>query len=1383
MCAQDDRVVVALAGAGVGIVNTFAGLPPTLVALLDTPGNARRVACAGNWIAVADEGAGLAVIDSTDVANARITRQIAFGARAYAVAASGSFAFIGFDDGRIVVVDMPSGVVLGSTNIGVGVHDLGVAAGMLFAISRDNLFAFSFGTGALTQLGTVALTPNQLADGLTGFKRLSVGGGRAYVASFDGFDVFNVVNSAVLNRIGSVRPHGPNAFKQIIPNGSGLGVAAVGINPKPNDGTHHVSLYDLRDPAKTDQFITTFLTPGVAKAVVLHRGLAYVADGFAGLQVLNYLTPDSASLPPTISVTASSGTTAEEGQLVRLSANASDDVQVRNVEFYLDGQRIGDDGSFPFEAVFTAPRLGVTDSVRIHARAVDMGGNSTSTSDLRLTLTPDTTRPRLGSPAPGPNSSVESIRQFAVFFSEPMNPVTLNGSTISVLSNGPDGVAGTADDHVITRGVVTYDTAANAARLVFPSDLPPGGYRFTVDATVADRAGNTLGTAQTISFFVGLGLTGDYYPSRDFTGLRFTQVDPAINLTRPAGTALSVRWRGRLVAPTSGAYVLGLQSAGRARLWVNRQLVIENWADHGTQEDAGTNTLTAGEHEVQVEFTTPASGAAEMKLSWTGPGIAKQVIPATNWHPYQDATAPYLLLPAVEPSFRQVRVRFSEAVDEVSAEDPTNYLLSDGARVLGAELQPGETEVLLVTTRLAEGAAYTLTVGGVRDASAQRNTIEPGSSVQFYSLQTGPGWLRREVYLGAGGAGNSSLADFLADPRYPLRPEMVDFVPTAEAPTEAVRKFFNDFFGSGQRFTGWIVPPVTGDYRFWVSAAKGSDLRLGTDDSPAGLRVVSETRGSISSYLWENTATQAVVRLTAGQRYFVEGRHKFFGSDERYAVGWTSYGRDNIVIEGEDYDYDGGKHVSLASVMPYFGGAYSNLAGIRGIDFGARGEIDPAESYRPFRGLFYGAVVNDPFRGAWSVTNDFAAGAILGTNEWRNYTRDFPPGRYRVFARLNASPDLPNKLSLHQVTAGAGTKSQTLLKLGEFNLPRDFGRGAWRTAPLLNALNQPVAVDLAGEQTFRAVGPEGLFVALGLNFLVFVPESAVADGVTFWDLPPANASGAISGQFLATYREADGAGLIKWDVYTLGTQTGFLTNLTQSAKYPNAPDKSTLWTILETATGFDRFGQRLTGYVVPPLTGDYKFHFASDDQGALFLSTDESPANARQIATEPQWNNYRDWSGLERRNSTAPENRSVPIRLEAGRRYWYEALAVDSIFGDFIGFHWQVPGGLQPGREWEPLRWGLVSLAAGPVALAIEQPPADVSVKVGTPAKFTVQVRGIPPLRYQWFKNGAAIPGATSSNYTTSPAALLDNGAQMSVRVQSLNESVTSNTATLSVTP
>lgn len=56
--------------------------------------------------------------------------------------------------------------------------------------------------------------------------------------------------------------------------------------------------------------------------------------------------------------------------------------------------------------------------------------------------------------------------------------------------------------------------------------------------------------------------------------------------------------------------------------------------------------------------------------------------------------------------------------------------------------------------------------------------------------------------------------------------------------------------------------------------------------------------------------------------------------------------------------------------------------------------------------------------------------------------------------------------------------------------------------------------------------------------------------------------------------------------------------------------------------------------------------------------------------------------------------------------------------------------------------------------------PASVAVKVGEPAVFGTDVcapTGQPP-RYQWRKNGVAIPGATHATYATPPATIADNG-------------------------
>jgi len=70
---------------------------------------------------------------------------------------------------------------------------------------------------------------------------------------------------------------------------------------------------------------------------------------------------------------------------------------------------------------------------------------------------------------------------------------------------------------------------------------------------------------------------------------------------------------------------------------------------------------------------------------------------------------------------------------------------------------------------------------------------------------------------------------------------------------------------------------------------------------------------------------------------------------------------------------------------------------------------------------------------------------------------------------------------------------------------------------------------------------------------------------------------------------------------------------------------------------------------------------------------------------------------------------------------------------------------------------------------------------VGDTARFKVTATGSPPLQYQWRKNGADIPGATNSSYTTPATVAADNGSLFSVVVSNSGGSVTSNDATLTV--
>src|SRR5271167_2340483 len=81
----------------------------------------------------------------------------------------------------------------------------------------------------------------------------------------------------------------------------------------------------------------------------------------------------------------------------------------------------------------------------------------------------------------------------------------------------------------------------------------------------------------------------------------------------------------------------------------------------------------------------------------------------------------------------------------------------------------------------------------------------------------------------------------------------------------------------------------------------------------------------------------------------------------------------------------------------------------------------------------------------------------------------------------------------------------------------------------------------------------------------------------------------------------------------------------------------------------------------------------------------------------------------------------------------------------------------------------------------IVTPPASQTVALGQPATFSVTASGTGPLTYQWYKNGTAISGATSSTYTTAASAVGDNGATYTVVVTGPAGSATSNAATLTV--
>jgi hypothetical protein len=140
------------------------------------------------------------------------------------------------------------------------------------------------------------------------------------------------------------------------------------------------------------------------------------------------------------------------------------------------------------------------------------------------------------------------------------------------------------------------------------------------------------------------GLRGDYYANRDLAvPLAFTRVDSTVDFDDYGGAwvnfggvgsdQFSVRWSGQILAPASGTFTFHAAADDGVRLHVNGQQLVNAWYDQGETEYSATIQLTAGQlYPVVMEMYENWGGAAA-RLRWTGPGIAKQIIPQASLYP------------------------------------------------------------------------------------------------------------------------------------------------------------------------------------------------------------------------------------------------------------------------------------------------------------------------------------------------------------------------------------------------------------------------------------------------------------------------------------------------------------------------------------------------------------------------------------------------------------------------------------------------------------------------------------------------------------------------------------------------------------------------------
>jgi hypothetical protein len=383
-----NRAYVADGPFGLTIFNLTNPATPTFLGAVDTPGEANDVMVFGNRAYIADGPSGLAIINIQNPAAPAILGQVdtpgtARGVDVYLGADGKTYAVVADDSPspalRVIDVSNPAApVIVGNLTLNGQPKDLRVSAPLVFLSSFTGGLQIVDVSNPASPLLRGSL-PTQIVP-----RDIEIAGDFAILA------------------------------EQLFPNA----VPVVDItNPANPLLRSTIDFSALGDYAGTGIAVNGpyFYMTGESFIVSTDNG----TTGNTRLFIGQYLPQDDRNgVPPTVSLTfPQNGSSIVQGSNLTIRANASDDVAVASVTFFVNGVAIATDTSAPYEAQFQVATNAST--LQIQARAIDLGNNAANSLTINVSAIPDpgTTAAgrviRFGTNAPVSGASVTCLNRTA----------------------------------------------------------------------------------------------------------------------------------------------------------------------------------------------------------------------------------------------------------------------------------------------------------------------------------------------------------------------------------------------------------------------------------------------------------------------------------------------------------------------------------------------------------------------------------------------------------------------------------------------------------------------------------------------------------------------------------------------------------------------------------------------------------------------------------------------------------------------------------------------------------------------------------------------------------------------------------------------------------
>jgi uncharacterized protein (DUF1800 family) len=501
-------------------------------------------------------------------------------------------------------------------------------------------------------------------------------------------------------------------------------------------------------------------------------------------------------------------------------------------------------------------------------------------------VTISATDPTTTQPDPGQNAT--DLGMFTIT----RGGFALNSITVGLALNGSGaGIATPGTDYISLPSSVTLGAGVSSVNvnvtptantnLVAPVLVPLkliAGQKYSL-GNYGTNAGVLIYPSLTPS---GTGLIGLYYNKAsttyasitnfNSTNLFLTRIDTNIDFTWTNGTSPNlssasncVRWLGQVQPQYSETYYFVANTDDGVKLWVNDQLIIDNWVTRSATDSTGIIALQGGvRYDLKMEYFNAVGGTAVAHLSWYSASQPKQVIPTSRLYPTNSSIGVIAPVAITSPltAFAFLNQPFSNLV--TAANSPIGF----SAKGLPPGLSINTTNgVISGIPTLAGDFQVTLTVtnaAGIGSAMLDLQVLDTGSSVV------------REIWNNISGLNVSDIP--ISTPA-----SLTNTLGTLETVTD-----YGDNYG--ERIRGYITAPATDNYYFWIAASNSAEFWLSDDSEPANkVKRCFVSNGGTGVRQWTNQPSQKSpwLSLVAGQKYYFEILHKAgVGAGDNLSIAW-----------------------------------------------------------------------------------------------------------------------------------------------------------------------------------------------------------------------------------------------------------------------------------------------------------------------------------------------------------------------------------------------------------------------------------------------------------------------------------------------------------------